>query len=404
MRKDMDMDSHLMSRSFTPGAALQPPDKDIDGAEGRSVPHHTVDPLFQPFRLGDLELKNRIVMAPMTRSFSPGGVPTEEVVEYYRRRAENDVGLILTEGTVIDHAASANDLHVPRFYGEAALAGWGAVVKAVHGAGGKIIPQLWHVGSQRKPSDSPNPERASISPSGLRKRGVVYGEPMTLAEIDDVVEAFARASADAVRLGFDGVELHGAHGYLIDQFFWEETNTRTDEYGGDIERRGHFAVRIISACRRAMGAKRPIILRISQWKVQDYSAKLFDSPECFADFLAPLVEAGVDAFHCSTRRFWEPAFEGSTLNLAGWAKKLTGKPSITVGSVGLDTDMMAAFRGKDASVQSLEKVVKMVSSSEVDMVAVGRALLADPAWALKVREGRFEDLRPFQAASIKALY
>ncbi|MGE0799415.1 MAG: NADH:flavin oxidoreductase [Lautropia sp.] len=387
-------------RAISPSAALRM----APAMPSREAAARAAAPLFQPFTLRNLALKCRIVMAPMTRSFSPGGVPTDAVAAYYRRRAENGVGLVITEGTVVGHAASANDRDVPRFHGDDALAGWKAVVDAVHGAGGRIIPQLWHVGSQRRPADSPNPQAASVSPSGLRKPGTPYGEPMTQTEIDEVVEAFARAAADAIRLGFDGVEIHGAHGYLIDQFFWGGTNVRTDRYGGDMARRGHFAVQVIEACRRAIGQDHPLVLRLSQWKVQDFTAKLFTTPQELAAFLAPLVAAGVDAFHCSTRRYWEPAFEGSSLNLAGWAKQLTGKPCITVGSVGLDSDMNAAFRGKRGNVQSLDGITAMVDRGEVDLVAVGRALLMDPQWACKVREGRLNELKAFDPESMKTLY
>jgi len=360
--------------------------------------------LFEPFSLGKLYLKNRIVMAPMTRSFSPGGIPTNEVVTYYRRRAQNDVGLILTEGTVIDHVASANEHNVPRFYGDEALEAWKRVVDAVHDAGGRIMPQLWHVGSVRKPADSPNPHATSVSPSGLKKPRISFGEPMTKTQIAQVVAAFARAAEHAAHLGFDGIELHGAHGYLIDQFFWKETNVRTDEYGGNMAQRGYFAAQIIEACRRVIGPDLPILFRLSQWKVQDYTAKLFTTPESFQLFLAPLAQAGVDAFHCSARRFWEPAFEGSDLNLASWAKKLSGKACITVGSVGLDSDMNSAFRGQSAAVQSLDKIIAMVESEDVDLIAVGRALLSDPEWARKIREGRLQDLTGFTAESMKTLY
>ena len=261
------------------------------------IPSHAAAALFEPFSLCKLQLKNRIVMAPMTRSFSPEGIPTKETVAYYRRRAENDVGLILTEGTVIDHAASANEHNVPRFYGDESLEAWKHVVNAVHDAGGRIMPQLWHVGSVRKPADSPNPHATSVSPSGLKKPGISFGEPMTKTQIGQVVDAFARAAEQAAGLGFDGIELHGAHGYLIDQFFWQETNVRTDEYGGSMARRGYFAAQIIEACRRVMGPDLPILFRLSQWKVQDYYAKPFTTPESFQLFLAPLAEAGVDAFH-----------------------------------------------------------------------------------------------------------
>ena len=360
-------------------------------------------PLFKPFTSNNLDLANRIVMAPMTRSFSPGGVPGADVAAYYRRRAESQVGLIITEGTVIDHPASTNDPRVPHFHGEAALAGWARVAQEVHAVGGRIMPQIWHVGTVRRVGDKPNPEAPPIGPSGLYKPGVKVAEPMTEAEISAVIAAYARAAGEARRLGFDGVELHGAHGYLIDQFFWEGTNQRSDRYGGDMVARTRFAVEVIQACRRAVGPDFPIVLRFSQWKQQDYGARLAVTPELLGRFLAPLADAGVDVFHCSTRRFWEPEFEGSALNLAGWTKKLTGKPVITVGSVSLDTDMFAAFRGQGAAITSIDKLIGMIVRDEVDLVAVGRALLVDPAWAVKVREDRMRDLLPFTPEALRSL-
>jgi 2,4-dienoyl-CoA reductase-like NADH-dependent reductase (Old Yellow Enzyme family) len=361
------------------------------------------EPLFQPYCLNRLHLANRVVMAPMTRSFSPDGVPGADVAAYYRRRAENGVGLIITEGTVIDHPASTNDTRVPHFHGTAALAGWAHVLAEVHAAGGKIMPQIWHVGTVRRVGDRPNPEAPPIGPSGLYKPGVKVVEPMTEAEIAAVIDAYARAAGDARRLGFDGVELHGAHGYLIDQFFWEGTNQRSDRYGGDMLARTRFAVEVIQACRRAVGPDFPIVLRYSQWKQQDYAARLAVTPALLERFLAPLADAGVDVFHCSTRRFWEPEFEGSALNLAGWTKKLTGKPVITVGSVSLDNDMVAAFRGKAAAITSIDRLVEMLARDEVDLVAVGRAMLVDYAWAAKVREGRMHELLPFTPESLRSL-
>jgi len=363
----------------------------------------STEPLFRPFHHGALALANRIVMAPMTRSFSPGGVPTAEVAAYYRRRAEGGVGLIVTEGTVVDHPAAANDPNVPRFHGEDALAGWARVVTEVHAAGGRIAPQLWHVGTMRKPGDLPNAEVAPVGPSGLYKAGKPLGTPLTDAEIAGIIEAFGRAAATARRLGFDAIELHGAHGYLIDQFFWSGTNQRADRFGGDLAARTRFAVEIVRACRAACGPDFPIILRFSQWKQQDFTARLASSPDDLALFLAPLADAGVDIFHCSTRRFWEPEFEGSDLNLAGWTRKLTGLPTITVGSVSLDEDFFAAFRGKAAAVTGIDRLIEMVARDEVDLVAVGRALLVDPAWPSKVRSGQLDRLNPFHPEALNSL-
>jgi 2,4-dienoyl-CoA reductase-like NADH-dependent reductase (Old Yellow Enzyme family) len=361
-------------------------------------------PLFKPFSFKNLQLDNRVVMAPMTRSFSPDGVPGADVAAYYRRRAENQIGLIITEGTVIDHPASTNDTRVPHIHGAAALAGWANVVAEVHAAGGKIMPQIWHIGTVRKAGDLPNPEAPPIGPSGLFKPGVKVVEPMSEAEIESVIAAYGRAAADAKRIGFDGVEIHGAHGYLIDQFFWEGTNQRTDQWGGDMLKRTRFAVEVIKACRSRVGPDFPIVFRYSQWKQQDYAARLASTPELLDRFLAALSDAGVDIFHCSTRRFWEPEFEGSQLNLAGWTKKLTGKPVITVGSVSLDTDMVAAFRGKGAAITNIDKLIDMFARDEIDLVAVGRALLVDHQWGTKVREGRMQDLLPFTPESMKTLY
>ena len=351
-----------------------------------------IAPLFKPFRVHNLNLPNRIVMAPMTRSHSPDGVPGENVAAYYRRRAEGGVGLIMTEGTAINHPSAVNDPKVPNFHGEAALAGWAKVAAEVHAVGGHIMPQLWHVGMMRKPGELPNVEVMPFGPSGITTTGKKVAEPPSEKEIEGVIAAYGEAAGNAKRLCFDGIELHGAHGYLIDQFFWELTNTRTDRFGGDLVGRTRFGVEVVQACRRATGPDFPIVLRYSQWKSSDYAAKLAKTPQELEKFLAPLVSAGVDIFHCSQRRFWESEFEGSAMNLAGWTKKLSGKPTITVGSVGLDGDITNSFEGKTIRHMDIAKVVKMVEDGEVDLVAVGRALLADPAWPTKIREGRAKDL------------
>lgn len=367
-----------------------------------------VDPavaaLFTPFRIGSLQLANRFVMAPMTRSQSPGGSPTDEVVAYYRRRAEHGVGLILTEGTTVDHPVATGDPNVPRFHGEAPLSVWKQVADAVHAAGGVIFPQLWHVGTARRPGTQPYPDEESVGPSGLVKPGKKKAKELSEAEITQVIEAYASSARSARDLGFDGIELHGAHGYLIDQFFWEGTNIREDAWGGSLLSRTRFATEIVKAVRRAVGPEFPVVLRFSQWKLQDFNAKLAQTPDELAAFLQPLVDAGVDVFHASTRRFWLPEFEGSDLNLAGWTKKLTGRPAITVGSVGLDTEFHTAFAGVNAGVRGIDELLARFDRGEFDLVAVGRALLQDPEWVEKIREGRRGDIRPFDAASLKTLY
>src|SRR5215471_953099 len=366
----------------------------------------TLDALFRPFSIGRLTLPNRIVMAPMTRNFSPEGVPGDDVAAYYRRRAEHGVGLIVTEGTVIDHPASTDSLRVPRFFGDAALAGWSRVAAAVHSVGGRIMPQIWHVGMRRAPGTGPHPDALSVGPSGISVSGDQTAPPLSTAEISQIVDAYGRAAGNAQRLGFDGVEIHGAHGYLIDQFFWSFTNRRTDAWGGDLAARTRFGAEVIRACRRRVPPDFPIVFRFSQWKGNHYDAKLAVTPDELARFLAPLADAGADVFHCSTRRFWEPEFEGSPLTLAGWTKKLTGKPTIAVGSVGLTGDFISWFGGAETGmrgVDDLDNVVRRLDAGEFDLVAVGRALLADSAWAVKIRDGLASDIRTFTRDLLQTL-
>jgi len=349
-------------------------------------------------------------MAPMTRSYSPGNVPNVLIIAYYARRAEHGVGLIVTEGTCVGHKGANGYENVPFFYGEEPLEGWRQVAEAVHAFGGKIMPQLWHVGAIRKDEgQEPDPAVPGYSPSGLIKPERQRGVAMTEQDCADVIEAFAQAAADARRIGFDGVEIHGAHGYLIDQFFWSGTNKRTDKYGGDMVERTRFAAEIVAAIRARVGEAFPIVLRYSQWKMQDYAAKLAPSPAELEQFLAPLTDAGVDIFHASTRRFWEPEFDGSDLNLAGWTQKITGKPAITVGSVGLssgfiDEEARGMVNGSLSDHAKLDNLFARMDAGEFDLVAVGRALLQDPEWVEKVRDGRFDEMQDYDRDKLKKLY
>lgn len=351
-----------------------------------------IDALFAPFNYKNLNLKNRLVMAPMTRAQSDNGVPTKAIEDYYARRAAANVGLILSEGTVINRPASKNIQNIPDFYGTEALQGWKNVIDAVHQNGGKMGPQIWHVGDTRSSEAYPeiSMEKAST---------------MSLEDIKDTVTQFAASAKSAKDLGFDCIEIHGAHGYLIDQFFWEVTNTRTDEYGGkNIKERSRFAVDVIKAIRAAVGEDFTIIIRLSQWKQQDYKSRLATTPSEMEDWLLPLKDAGIDIFHCSQRRFWEPEFQGSDLNFAGWAKKITGQPTITVGSVGLKGDFMSAFAGEGSEKADLSELLRRFERQDFDLVAVGRVLLTDHQWVQKIKEGRTEEISDFSAESLGVLY
>jgi 2,4-dienoyl-CoA reductase-like NADH-dependent reductase (Old Yellow Enzyme family) len=378
------------------------------------------DPLLTPFRLRDLKLPNRIVMSPMTRCFSPGGVPGQNVADYYARRAARKVGLIITEGTGVDHAAalgagSMDEQNVPVLHGGVALAGWKRVVDAVHAAGGLIFPQLWHMGPIRQESSGPSPQSLSSRPSGLwgPSNGVAAmpaayldkmrppTRPMTESEIADVIGAFGRSAAHAKAVGFDGIAIHGAHGYLIDSFFWRETNRRTDRWGGDLADRARFGAEIVRSVRRAVGPELPVMLRYSQWKLQDYNGYLASTPAELESMLRPLTDAGVDIFDASARRYQEPAFAESPLTLAGWTKKLSGKPCMAVGGIGLQKDLPGTFENGSESLDNLPDVRARIASGEFDLAAVGRSILGDPDWVIKVERG--EPFQRFNLQSFAAL-
>jgi 2,4-dienoyl-CoA reductase-like NADH-dependent reductase (Old Yellow Enzyme family) len=360
--------------------------------------------LFKPFSLKSLNIKNRIVMAPMTRSFSPDGIPTQDVAAYYARRAAGDVGLILSEGTVIDRVSSSNDANIPHFYGEKALTAWQNVINGVHSEGGSMGPQIWHMGIMDNHHSGWLPSQPFEGPSGILRPGITNGNAMTTEDIENAILAYGRAAADAKRLGFDCVEIHGAHGYLIDQFFWDVTNKRTDSYGGKtITERSKFALEVIKEVRRQVGEDFTIIMRLSQWKSIDYTHKLAATPAEMESWLQPMADAGVDIFHCSQRRFWEAEFDGSDLNFAGWAKKLTGKATITVGSVGLSGEFLAAFRGESSEPSSLTELLRRMDRGDFDLVAVGRPLLADAAWVQKIREDRINELKGFSKEALAEL-
>ena len=351
--------------------------------------------LWAPIRVGSAALPNRFAMAPMTRRRSPGGVPGADVAAYYARRAAGGAGLIITEGTYIDHPTAGGSDAVPRF-DRSTMPAWQAVAAAVQAEGAAIFPQLWHIGCGRQPGQPPYPDAPVLGPSGLDLDGNPHGRAMTGSDIETVVAAYADGAALAREGGFDGVEIHGAHGYLIDQFLWDRTNRRTDGYGGSPRARARFAAEVVGAVRQAVGPDYPVAFRFSQWKVRHYEARIAQDPAELAQILEPIAAAGATILHASVRRYWEPAFAGSPLTLAGWTRRLTGLATMTVGSVGLDGVFAAGGdNGGAAAAAGLGPLVDRFGAGEFDLVAVGRALIADPDWVAKVRDGRTGELVGF---------
>ena len=358
-----------------------------------------LSPLFTPYRLGRLDLPNRFVLPGMQRQWCEDGTPLPKLGEYYRRCVEGGVGLVITESCAVDHTSATQVPFFTRITERTADA-WAAIVSEVKTAGGAILMQLWHEGAIRhEGGDGPYAAYPTLSPSGLAHGAKPNGRAATGDELEEIREAFVRSAVLARQIGVDGVEVHAAHGYLLDQFLWEETNRRADGYGGpDIRDRVRFPAEIVAAIRKALGAEVLISLRFSQWKEVNYDARVAQTPQELGVMLDALRQAGVDVFHASARRYWTPEWPGSDLGIAGWTKSLTQAPVIAVGSVGLDIDVMENFFGQEAKAtgeQGLQDLMRRFGAGEFDLISVGRGHIGDQGWVNKVREGQFGDIRHF---------
>jgi 2,4-dienoyl-CoA reductase-like NADH-dependent reductase (Old Yellow Enzyme family) len=358
--------------------------------------------LFSPINLNGVQLRNRFVMPGMQRGHCHNGSPLIALAEYYGRRAQGGVGLVIGESCAVDHA-SATAQETACHLNAATLYAWSLCVDAVHKAGGEMLLQLWHEGALRNPSDG-----RTLSPSGTAYPGHSGGHAATIAELDELRAAYVRSALLARSAGAAGVEVHACHGYLLDQFLWEATNSRSDPYGGpEMRNRVRFPAEIVAAIRAECGPDFLISFRFSQWKQYAYDAMIAPQPEDLEIMLAALKTAGVNVFHASTRRFWVPPWPQSPLSMAGWTRKLTQLPTIAVGSVGLDRDVMESFTREDEAeaevARSITELATRFSNGEFDMVAVGRSLIGDPEWVEKLRTGRLREIRAFAKADIANL-
>jgi 2,4-dienoyl-CoA reductase-like NADH-dependent reductase (Old Yellow Enzyme family) len=364
-------------------------------------------PLFAPLKLNKMTLPNRFVLPGMQRGWCQDGGPSDLLDKYYCRRVEGGAGLIISEAVAVDHPTSTQS-RIFAWLTERTLESWARCVGRVKAAGGHILFQLWHEGAQHRMRAGDVPTGQPIlSPSGIAHRGKFIGRPFTSEELVEIKEAFVRSAKIAQSAGADGVEVHAAHGYLLDQFLWSVTNRREDGYGGDnIADRVRFPAEIVAAIRAACGPDFVISIRYSQWKEEDYEAKVVNSSEELKVMLTALREAGVNVLHASTRYFWKPEWEGSDLNFAGWSRKLSGLPVITVGSVGLNADIMDTLKGMQVEArveEGMRELLRRFAGQEFDLVSVGRSQIGDPDWVNKIRDGRFSEVRTFQRSDIGKL-
>lgn len=333
-------------------------------------------PALTAFRFAGIELRNRFAVAPMTRiSATEDGRATPEMAEYYEAFAEGGFGLLITEGTYTDTAFSQGYLHQPGITDEAQAAAWRTVVDRVHAAGARIVLQLMHAGALAQGNRFRD---WTAGPTAVRPLGEQLAKyrghgrwpipaEMTHCQIGEVTRGFAAAAVRAREAGFDGVEIHAANGYLLDQFLTPYTNLRNDEYGGGIEERLRLVREVISAARSAAGPGFPIGVRFSQGKINDPAWQWPGGSDGASAVFSAAAAAGADYLHLAgSRRDWVP----DEPTLAGLARKVTGLPVIANG--GLHEDAVAR---------------RVLDEQHADVLAIGTGALANPDLPLRVAEG-----------------
>ncbi|MCX4642002.1 MULTISPECIES: 12-oxophytodienoate reductase [unclassified Streptomyces] len=367
--------------------------------------HGEPNPLFAPVQVNATTVRNRFVLPAMQRG-TRDYRPTPGMADTLRRTAEGGSGVIISEGAAPDHPAA---YWQPAFgiIGRETVDDWRRVAHAVLGTGDTVfLMQLWHPGALRLVLDgvpNPHPGHPALSPSGLVQEDRPNGEAMTRRDLEDTKEAYVQSALIAQEVGAHGIEVHCAHGYLLDLFLWHETNRRDDEYGGaTLAERAAYPAEIVSAIRAATGPDFVISCRFSQWKEVDYGARIAEHPDDLGPFLARMRDAGVDMFHVSTRRFDAAAWPelDSRRSLASWVKTMTDRPVVAVGSVGLTTDLARdIFDNEDPELRLEEDIVRVRSglkAGDFDLIGVGRAQIANTNLVNRVRDGDFVGLRDFR--------
>ena len=334
----------------------------------------TVDALFTPIKAGALELSNRIVMAPLTRNRADHKTlaPHALNVEYYAQRAS--AGLIVTEATQIMPEGQGY-AWTPGVYSAEQVEGWKKVTDAVHAKGGRIVLQLWHVGRISHPDLQPGGV-LPVAPSAIKAAGQTFTEAgfvdlvtpraLELDEIPGVIAQYAEATANAKAAGFDGVEVHGANGYLIDQFLRDGTNKRTDAYGGSIENRARFLIEATEAAAKVIGADR-VGVRLSP--LSPFNDIADSDPEpLFTHAVERLSGLGIAYLH---------VVEGQT----GGARDVDGGFDLSV----LRQAFAGAYIGNNA--YDPELAAERVASGAVDLVAFGKLFISNPDLVERIRAG-----------------
>jgi 2,4-dienoyl-CoA reductase-like NADH-dependent reductase (Old Yellow Enzyme family) len=333
------------------------------------------DIVFSTFPLKKYRLKNRLGVAAMTRMSSPGdSIPRKDVLEFLVRRATNGAAIVFTEGIVTDYESSQGYPRQARLLTQRQIDAWKPVVKAIKEAGAVAIAQLFHCGRVAWPEV--NPAVRIIAPSAIapKPKNPLTGEPypapdeMSRFDIEHVINGFVETAKGAMAAGFDGVEIHGAHGYLITQFLSTDSNSRTDEYGGSVENRFRIAREIIRAVRPVVPDDRLITFRISNWGIADMEVSLFQSKEEWQNMIRLLSAEPVDAISVSTYVYDAKAF-GTEKTMAGLTREVTKLPLIVCGKI-------------------YDRVTCEDALRDADIALSAKSMLLNPNWVEDVRQGK----------------
>lgn len=353
---------------------------------------HNTESLFKPQKLAGVQLKNRLAVAPLTRvSGQDNGCIGPLMTEYYLAYAAGGFGLIITEGLYTDKLFSQAYYRQPGLSDAEQAMSWKPVIDAVKAQGAKIIAQLMHAGalSQYSAFKENTAAPSAVKPLG-KQMPFYYGEgdykvpeAMTADDIQSAIQGFVESALRAKEAGFDGVELHGANGYLLDQFLTAYTNQRTDNYGGNLDNRLSIFRQLITAVRQAVGNEFTVGIRFSQKKVNDTEYCWPEGEAAAAQTFRLVADCGVDYIHTTEPDMCEPAFEGSE-SLAALARRYSGLPVIANGGV-----------------MQANSAVKMLESEQADVISLGKAALVNPDWPDRVSKQR--SLREFDFAMLSPI-
>jgi 2,4-dienoyl-CoA reductase-like NADH-dependent reductase (Old Yellow Enzyme family) len=341
--------------------------------------------LFETLEISNIKLKNRVGLAPMTRtSATEDGLATEQMANYYAKFAKGGFGLIITEGTYPDEQYSQGYTDQPGIANDKQVEAWRKVISSIHSNGAKIFCQIMHAGALSQGNRYKN---ETIGPSAVKPKGEQLGfyggsgefsvpKEMTTEDIKEVVQSFANAAKRAKQAGYDGIEIHGANGYILDQFLTDYTNHRTDQYGGSTENRVRLLVEVLQAVREEVGSEYPVGIRISQGKVNDYEHKWANDENDANIIFSSLSQAGTDFIHVTEYDALNPAFEENGPTLAALAKQYGKVPVIANGKL-----------------HEPEKAEEIIQKGEADVITIGTGGLANPDWVIKVKNN--EQLNEF---------